>query len=52
MFRDPRQHLRTDFVLIVEGEHVVRESVTAQGAMGAALPLDPPAESKQRSENA
>ena len=47
-----REHVRTNLVAVVEGEHVIRPAGAFENTMGtAALAFDSPADAQQRSQN-
>jgi hypothetical protein len=51
MFCDARHHGWADFIIVVEGEYIVRPTGALKDAMGAAGSLDAPADAEQRSQN-
>jgi len=44
---DPRQHARTDLLVVVKREHEIRKSRALQNTVRSGLPLDLPAETKE-----
>ena len=53
VFGNAREHLRTDFLAVVEGKHHIRPARPRQNPMGsAALTFDDPTDVKQRGEEA
>ena len=50
--RDAREHLWTDLVFVVEGEHHVRISRSRENLVRTGFSFDMPAYAQQRGENA
>jgi hypothetical protein len=48
MFGNARKHAWTDFVTLVEGEHIVGPAKPLKGAVRPVPSLDPPSDAKQR----
>ena len=51
-FRDSGEHLRPNFLIVVEREHDIRPIRASQDSVGARLALDGPAKLLQRHEHA
>jgi hypothetical protein len=52
MLGDPSQDARSEFLVIVEGEHDVGPALAFQSLVRPGLPLDPPASPQERCEHA
>ncbi len=50
MLRDPGKHLRSDLILIMEGELKIRPTISRQQFVRPGLSLQLPADSLQRGE--